>query len=746
MRDSKLSPIATPLLTLLVSLGLSAPLHAAPALSKTWSVEVSEEAGVRRMATAPGRVVAVTWGGDLVALDAATGKQAWRKKARGSEIDEVSIGVEGDVVAVAWPKDAALHGYAVADGAERWSRALPSAPTGMAICAGDRVVVATHRGAETLMATAVDPTDGTVRWTVPADGPVVGAGGRWVFTTRPSGFGVWPGAIEAIECATGIRSPLVGGPQKLVEWLAAGDDAVVTRQLDPGFANEVLCVHRLPEQAGAPAKKTCAMATDGEVETYSPTGALVRDGVLYFSTAHIEAHNLNPAPDSWLFARTLGAGALWRSEAMVASGAPVDAGAQLLTGFGSTGADDYVYAVDPATGKVLGSMKLRKAPTVMAADATQGYVASYDGRVAAFALPGKGLAPVARQSVPVGPSAKAFGAAAEAGPVSWSVVTTISAHPPKAKTSGQRMVGQASAVAFVDAAGKEVVVGGNDDKVRVYEVATKRRLWISKGLGKDVEHVAVGGDRIHARIYGGVSYTFAPKSRGWRRLARLDLGHGWMTGLSDDGFRLVADDFSGRYRAFDPVEDKALWTLTAKGEFDRRGTRLRGNRLVVSKPGALEVLDVRGDEAKVVASVPTPTAVEGGKLSQAWMVNDALLLREYCGPAECLIELVPVGDGAASGTASAEVKRVAFDVRGAGWATSVPSALDVSRDGRSLFFFRLGLLPVVVDLADMSRTPVGEITGKAPSEYTEGVFSLDGRRLVLGMHPKPWQITVIERK
>ena len=37
------------------------------------------------------------------------------------------------------------------------------------------------------------------------------------------------------------------------------------------------------------------------------------------------------------------------------------------------------------------------------------------------------------------------------------------------------------------------------------------------------------------------------------------------------------------------------------------------------------------------------------------------------------------------------------------------------------------------------------ITEQAAAEYTTAAFSHDGKRLAVGMHPKPWQVTVLAR-
>lgn len=752
LRPRRLAP---PLFAAFTLTALASPANADPAgLPKLWDVAVSEPAGAHTLIPAGDRLIVVTWQGDLVALDAATGKRAWRQQPKLRNANTLTVAVDGDNAVVGWPGESALTAHRISDGRRGWTTPLAAPVNGMAICGRDRVVVATHRGDSTLMATAVDPLDGAVRWTVPVDGPIVGAGDHHVFTAQPSGFGVWPGRLEAIECATGARRALAPGRQQLVELLAAGDGHAVTRQLNPGFVDEQICIHALGSTDGggnliaaaaaaATAAPDCFEPTDGEVSAYSPVGALIRDGVVYYSTAHIEAHNLNPAPDSWVFARKIGGGHLWRSPPLTSRQAPVDAGALLWTAFGTTGVADRAYLVDPASGATVGTLSLRKAPTALAADAKRAYVASYDGRIAAVTLPRPGRKTSERRPVATGASAAIAIAtdATAAVPGGWTVAGRFDAHPKQAVTSGSKVAGSANAIAFVDAGGKQLVVGGNDDRVRVIEVATKRQLWISDPLGKDIEHVATGGDRIHARIYGGVSFTFVPKSSGWRQLTRVQHGHGWMTGLSADGFRLLADNFAGQFRAFDPVKGTALFSLDAPGEFDRRGTRVRGTKLVVSRPGALDIIEVRGDEPETLLSVATPTTIESGALTQAWMVDDRLLLREYCGPATCTVELVPIID-----RVPGQPRRIELDVRGAGWVASVPSTIDLPPDASTMFFFRRGLVPVLIDLKDDGRIPIKTITGAAPGELTTAVFSSDGRRLALGMHPKSWQVTVIERR
>lgn len=704
----------------------------APRLTAAWSVQISEPAGVTRLVPSAGRVVAVTWAGEVVVLDAATGKRLWRKTPRlQGAVDQVSVAADGERVIATWPGEARVVAYELASGREVWSTPLEAPPTGMVDCARHRAVVATHRGQGTLVATAIDPKSGARLWQSPVEGPVVGAGDDHVFTETPSGFGAWPGRLGAVHCGTGAVRALGTTDRKLVRFLAAGDGVALARHLDANFAREALCVHQL----GQDAPPTCLPTTDGEVPAHSIAGALVEDGVIYLSTAHIMAHNLDPSPDSWIFAMGLDGAHRWRSAPLLSGGAPVDAGSLLLTGFGSTGADDFAYLVDPKDGAPVGRLPLRTAPNTLAADAERMYVATYDGRVYGVLLPRPGPSPVARKTVAAEGEAAAR-AKPDAGP--WRTVAVIDAHPRTARSSGSSGPGRADPVAFLDAAGAQVVVGGNDDRVRVLDASTGAQRWISQGMGKDVEAVQVGGGRIHVRVYGGRSFTYIPRADRWRQAKAIEHGNGWMSGLTADGARMVADTFDGTLRVYDAASGALLFAEGAKSAFDQRGVRVVDDRVVIHADGALRVLSVGGSALAPVASRAMPLTLEGRGMVQAWMVDETHGAWEWCGPSSCVVEIGPlIGDG--------RTVRHTLDVRGAGWSPTVPSTLAVSPDRAWLFFFRLGIPPALVEVKSGRIIPLSAITGEVPAEYTGAAFSADGRRLVLGMHPKPWQVTVIER-
>jgi len=712
----------------------------APRLSPLWSKAVSEPAGASVLLPANGRLAALTWQGDVVVLDADTGRRLWRKRPpqRGAVV-RPQLAVDGERVIVTWPGEAKVFAYRLADGREAWTTPLTGIVAGMADCARHRAVIVTHRGMGTLVASAIDPKNGALLWRAPVPGPVVGAGDAYVFTETPSGFGVWPGRLAAVHCATGAVTPLSDADRQLVRFMAAGSGVAVGRHLDPGFARERVCLHRLSAVTDDVPSSVCLDAGDDETPAHPLTGALVVDDTVYFSTAHITAHNLDASPDSWVFARALDGQPRWRSPALVSRAAPVYAGDLLWTGFGSTDADDYAYLLDRADGQPVGRLALRKAPTALAADRERAYVSTYDGRIHAVRLPRPAPMPMVRKPVSADPGA-AVTTAIDTGP--WHHLETIDAHPKTARSSGSARPGTASPIAFVDAAGTRVAVGGNDDKVRIFDVATGRRLWISKPLGKDVEALAIGGDRVHARIYGGRSFVFEPSGTGWRSAARITHAHGWMSGLTGDGRTVVSDAFDGTVSAHDAGTGKKRWATSIQTTFDQRGVRIVGQRMVVHDGSALRVLDVGDIAATQSATRDVPKSAEGGAMTQAWMIDETHGAWEYCGPERCVVE---IGRLAGAPEDEPTVKRT-FDTRGAGWVPSVPSTLEISADRRWLFFFRLGLEPLVVEIDTNRRIPLGAITEQPPGDYTTARFSADSSRLALGMHPASWQVTVIEKR
>ncbi|MCA9543002.1 MAG: PQQ-binding-like beta-propeller repeat protein, partial [Myxococcales bacterium] len=464
------------------TLAIAASPTAEPALRAVWTAQAGKDAGPRFLAVADGALVTVTWEGDLVAFEPETGKRLWRKAApKADAIERVQVAVDGDVVVAAWPGQAELLGYEAKTGTTRWTRKLPAAAPSLVGCDGHHAAVATHRAQGTLVAAAYEPATGRPLWQTPVGGHLVGAGAGHVFLGLDSGTGRLLSGVEAVACADGHKAMLPSHERTFAMFLAAGAGRVATWHFEMGFNPAEICVTTLDEGQA----RDCFKASDGEVPAYLLGGAALVGERLLFATHHMEAHNLNPEPDSWLFARALDGGQIqWRSAPLTASLDPVAAGEQLLVAFGSTGAQDVARLLDPADGSSLGRLDLKKAPTALAADGKRAYVASYDGTIYAFGLVRPGAAPAERQAV--APQAMAT-PEPTAQPLPWRVLTTLDAHPKKARTSGSLRDGTADRVAFADAAGTLLAVGGNDDKVRVFDLATGKRLWISKSLGKDVE-------------------------------------------------------------------------------------------------------------------------------------------------------------------------------------------------------------------------------------------------------------------
>ncbi|MCA9540083.1 MAG: PQQ-binding-like beta-propeller repeat protein, partial [Myxococcales bacterium] len=664
---------------------------------------------------------------------AATGQTRWRKKAQRDTLEKVAIAVDESIVTAAWPDEAVVFGFAVNSGREKWRHPLEAMPTSLAACTEHRVVAVTHRDGETLVATALDPKTGDRLWRTPVDGALVGAGAGHLFTAVMSGTGRLKARIQAIDCATGAVHDLPDAGRKLVDFLAAGEGFVALRHFEFGFTHEQVCLHPLK----ADAAPDCFAPGDGQVANYNAVGGLFKDGRFYFSTAHAEAHNLNPDDDAWLFARDLATRrTVWRSPPMLSRGPAVDAGALLWVGFGTTGAADHATLIDPVDGQPVAQLSLRKAPEALAVDPERAFVASYDGHIAAIALPRPGRKPAAR--APVTPQGSAA-ATAVAGPpdTAWKVVAAFDAKPKRAKSSGTLGDGTADTVAFLDPAGALLAVGGNDDRVAVFASSSGKRQWQSPAYGKDIVRVHAANDRFAAEIYDGRTVVFAPKGKGFTEIARIAHGQSWTTGFAPDGNHLVADAFNDSLTLFAVPGGAQIASLPLSRGFDHRGVQLREG--LVAVPAAEGVLIARVEKS----GFGTPQAVtldfkpEGREMTQAWMVNPNLLLAETCGPAECVIDLRPI-DGRPTHT-------LRFDTRGAGWSPSVPSTLAMTREADAMFFFRLGLAPIVVDLSSDERTPIARITGQAAAEYTTAAFSSDGKRLAIGMHPKPWQVTVLAR-
>ncbi|MCA9526691.1 MAG: hypothetical protein KC549_10415, partial [Myxococcales bacterium] len=579
-------------------------------------------------------------------------------------------------------------------------------------------------GASTLMAHALDPKDGSSLWQVPVTGALVGASPGWLFVAEPAGTGRLTGRLSAVRCADGAVSELPAPARKFISFLAADATRVVSNSFEFGFNQQQICVADIATRASH-----CLEPTDGKLPAYNVSGAVLRGDELWFATSHIGAHNLDDRPDSWVLRYDLkGQRFLGHSEPLTSNGLFAAAGAQVVTGFGTTGIADFGYVLG-ATGERLASLPLAKAPRQVAADATRAYFATYDGSVAALALPAPGEAPATEQPV----AAQALPEPPPPADLGWQKLASFDAHPPRAASSGSMGEGFLYDVDFLDA--DTIVVGGNDDRAAVYGLDGKRR-WRSPGLRKDVQRVVSCLDGFAAQTYQGDVAVFVTRGKGFRQARTIKAGFGWAFGVTA-ACDVLTDTFDGDFTVWDAKTGKSKQKFRAPGVFDRRGVRVTGSLVVVSEGDELRAVDL-ADDLSVAARWPTARNAHGGGLTQAWLLRDGRLLREYCGPKACVIEILAAGGGAV-------VKTLTMDTTGGGWSPTVPSMIAASPDGASLAFFRRQLDLTLVDVATDRRQPLADLAGPQ-SGLVQATFSRDGRRLAIVGHPKGWQATILERK
>ncbi len=700
---------------------LFAALLAAPQIQPSWSRKLGPEAGSRSLAVSGGTLLTLTWDGHLVGVSAATGAPAWKaQEGQPEPVDGPWMGVSGSRVLVAWDKQ--VQGRTAKSGEVLWRRPLPAEPTSMVVCPRHAVAVVTHRGElegrRTLIAHALDTRDGRSLWKVAAAGRMVGAGGDFAFLGVASGRGRLLSGIEGLRCADGARRPVPSPGQPYASLLTASDRRAVTIHASSGITTGGrLCVTDLEARS-----QRCVDPAKLAPGPYPVSGALLKGQLLYFGVSHVAAHNLDPRPDSWLIAWDLSQSEVSAtSEPLVASMGPVDAGAWLLSAFGTTGAKDRGWLLDPRTLKPMGTWPLRKAPTALAVDATRAYVATYDGLVYALPLPGAGPAPV--KPIPVESKlAPTQPAQTSEAPV-WRVEASFAAHPRKAKTSGQKTEGAIGALAFTDR--ETLVLGGNDDRVRLHALPSGKRLWRSRRLGKDVEdlHPCKGG--FAARVYGGRMLLF----RGRKRARDVRYQGGWLSGVSPGCEVLLADTWKHGLRVFDAKTGKVARDIGGRPAFDKRGLRVREGIVIMPRGAALDAIQIHTGVRSHLGEVAPRVA--GMKMTQVWSSEERLVI-EWCGPDACRVEVRgPQGTQALN-----------FDTTGGAWSPSVPSTLDYAAGW--LAFHRDGLDLELVRVADGKRQVLGTVR-RAMSSTPPIAFSPDGRRLAVGMHPKPWMVTVFAR-
>src|SRR5262249_55603769 len=138
----------------------------------------------------------------------ATGEQRWEKRRFSRDADV--LGVAGRILT--WdPSEWSISALTPATGKRAWSRNLGAAPRSVTSCVNHRVGVATHRGhidggrEQTLYASAFDPYDGKLLWSIPVQGIRIGAAGNSIFVQR---VGPQIDEMTRIDCATSAASPM----------------------------------------------------------------------------------------------------------------------------------------------------------------------------------------------------------------------------------------------------------------------------------------------------------------------------------------------------------------------------------------------------------------------------------------------------------------------------------------------------------------------------------------------------------
>jgi outer membrane protein assembly factor BamB len=706
---------------------LSAPGLAAP----LWSARPGPDAGSTWLAVQGSVVTTVTWDGRVVALQAETGKVAWRTPpAAGTQ-----AAASGDLVATIAEGSARIEGRQVQSGKVAWSRDLGAAPTSLASSTRHAVFAVTHRAATpegpTLVATALAPESGEPLWISPVAGDLV-AGLHDYFVVLAPTADMAVGRLQALHAASGepaLTQKLLL-PVRRVVGSAANTIVVTAGSRD---AEESVCVVQLGEDGQA----RCFSASAFGPGDYVFSSAALSGGVLYVAMSHIMAHNLDDRPDGYVVAIDVSSGAeLRRSEPGLSGAMIVVSGDKLVTGFGGTGSKDRAVVLDLDTLGVVAQQPLGKAPGWLVSDGARAFVSTYDGHVEAISIPG-GSVEARPLLAAVEPRSSASGSAAPALQLAQAA-RQYSVHPKTAKTSGQKTDGSVTALAFAGPESEWLLIGGNDDKVRVVEVATGKVVHTGKSLRKDVTSVAACGGTVVVATYEGGPYAYdGPDSSGaLGKLRQLPFGLGESLAFSSTcgsvgGTGLISSQEMVRFASGERVGQ-----IPEVTGIDSRGFRYTPHGWVeVSADGTqYRAIRLQGDVPMPPSEWRQVPDLQGGGLTQAWLPTPQRALVERCSGVKCGVWLLDVETGA-------KAHELIFDTTGAVWVASVPSSLEVAPNGAYLWFHRDGLEAQLVELKSGSRHVMGAIP-RTMATTPSAAFSSSGRLLAVAMHPSPWMVTV----
>jgi outer membrane protein assembly factor BamB len=112
-------------------------------------------------------------------------------------------------------------------------------------------------------------------------------------------------------------------------------------------------------------------------------------GVVYVETAHQTYAESSGGRNGYIAAIDIRRGrTLWRSPALVANARTfVLAGRALVTGYGFTREDDYLYLIDRSTGKVRDRLPVPSAPETITRRGNRLFVRTYDRDIVAVLRP-----------------------------------------------------------------------------------------------------------------------------------------------------------------------------------------------------------------------------------------------------------------------------------------------------------------------------------------------------------------------
>jgi outer membrane protein assembly factor BamB len=187
------------------------------------------------LALADGRIIVLTRRGQIIALNAGTGKVAWRRRLPSSRIGPLALG-RGQVLVTSFDS---VYRVATEDGTVNLRRRLPATVTAGWIRVGDDLVAGT--GDSLLL--ALNPDSLTERWRVHVDAPLLvspTARGDTVYCTTQTGslYRIVPGTPAQVTLISRGEWPATGAPALYGDWLLAGGADGVLHAFDPADGAE----------------------------------------------------------------------------------------------------------------------------------------------------------------------------------------------------------------------------------------------------------------------------------------------------------------------------------------------------------------------------------------------------------------------------------------------------------------------------------------------------------------------------